>query len=75
MSSQIKDEYRTDHLKFTDLHGGRHLTVCTDLLEEESFTRACLTVHPSALVDPGSDMAMVPDANTAWVDPFTGTKP
>ena len=37
---QIKDEgIELIDLKFTDLHGKwQHLTVCTDLLEEESFT-------------------------------------
>ena len=42
---QIKDEgIELIDLKFTDLHGKwQHLTVCTDLLEEESFTAVSYT--------------------------------
>ena len=72
---QIKDEgIELIDLKFTDLHGKwQHLTVCTDLLEEESFTEGLAFDGSSIRGWKGiqaSDMAMVPDANTAWVDPF-----
>ena len=72
---QIKDEgIELIDLKFTDLHGKwQHLTICTDLLEEESFTEGLAFDGSSIRGWKGiqaSDMAMVPDANTAWVDPF-----
>ncbi|WP_392345352.1 type I glutamate--ammonia ligase [Parasynechococcus sp.] len=72
---QIKDEgIELIDLKFTDLHGKwQHLTVCTDLMEEESFTEGLAFDGSSIRGWKGiqaSDMAMVPDANTAWVDPF-----
>ena len=72
---QIKDEgIELIDLKFTDLHGKwQHLTVCTDLLEEESFTEGLAFDGSSIRGWKGiqaSDMAMVPDASTAWVDPF-----
>ena len=72
---QIKDEgIELIDLKFTDLHGKwQHLTVCTDLLEEESFTEGLAFDGSSIRGWKGiqaSDMAMVPDPNTAWVDPF-----
>ncbi|MCP9800507.1 type I glutamate--ammonia ligase [Synechococcus sp. RedBA-s] len=61
-------------LKFADLHGQwQHLTVCTDLLEEDSFEtglafdgssiRGWKAIHES-------DMAIVPDPTAAWIDPF-----
>ena len=72
---QIKDEgIELIDLKFTDLHGKwQHLTVCTDLLEEESFTEGLAFDGSSIRGWKGiqaSDMAMVPDPSTAWVDPF-----
>ena len=72
---QIKDEgIELIDLKFTDLHGKwQHLTVCTDLLEEESFAEGLAFDGSSIRGWKGiqaSDMAMVPDASTAWVDPF-----
>ena len=72
---QIKDEgIELIDLKFTDLHGKwQHLTVCTDLLEEDSFTEG-LAFDGSSIRGwksiNASDMAMVPDASTAWIDPF-----
>ena len=72
---QIKDEgIELIDLKFTDLHGKwQHLTVCTDMIEEESFTEGLAFDGSSIRGWKGiqaSDMAMVPDASTAWVDPF-----
>ena len=72
---QIKDEgIELFDLKFTDLHGKwQHLTVCTDLLEEESFTEG-LAFDGSSIrgwkAINASDMAMVPDPSSAWIDPF-----
>jgi glutamine synthetase len=72
---QIKDEgIELIDLKFTDLHGKwQHLTVCTDLLEEESFTEG-LAFDGSSIrgwkAINASDMAMVPDPSSAWIDPF-----
>ena len=61
-------------LKFTDLHGKwQHLTVCTDLLDEDAF-RDGLAFDGSSIrgwkAINASDMAMVPDPNSAWIDPF-----
>ena len=61
-------------LKFTDLHGKwQHLTVCQDLIEPESFTEG-LAFDGSSIrgwkAINASDMAMVPDPSTAWIDPF-----
>ena len=61
-------------LKFTDLHGKwQHLTVCSDLVDEDAF-RDGLAFDGSSIrgwkAINASDMAMVPDPNTAWVDPF-----
>jgi glutamine synthetase len=72
---QIKDEgIELIDLKFTDLHGKwQHLTVCTELLEEESFTEG-LAFDGSSIrgwkAINASDMAMVPDPSSAWIDPF-----
>jgi glutamine synthetase len=72
---RIKDEgIELIDLKFTDLHGKwQHLTVCADLLDEQSFTEG-LAFDGSSIrgwkTINESDMAMVPDANTAWIDPF-----
>ena len=72
---QIKDEgIELIDLKFTDLHGKwQHLTVCKDLIEPESFTEG-LAFDGSSIrgwkAINASDMAMVPDPATAWIDPF-----
>lgn len=72
---RIKDEdLELIDLKFADLHGRwQHLTICADLLNEQSFQtglpfdgssiRGWKAIHES-------DMAMVPDPATAWIDPF-----
>lgn len=72
---RIRDEgIELIDLKYADLHGKwQHLTVCADLLSEESFLtglafdgssiRGWKAIHES-------DMAMVPDPATAWIDPF-----
>ena len=76
---QIKDEgIELIDLKFADVHGKwQHLTVHKDLVEEESFTEG-LAFDGSSIrgwkAINESDMAMVPDASTAWVDPFYGEK-
>ena len=76
---QIKDEgIELIDLKFTDVHGKwQHLTVHRDLVEEESFSEG-LAFDGSSIrgwkAINESDMAMVPDANTAWVDPFYSQK-
>ena len=76
---QIKDEgIELIDLKFTDLHGKwQHLTICSDLLEAESFNEG-LAFDGSSIrgwksID-ASDMAMVPDPSTAWIDPFYSHK-
>ena len=61
-------------LKFTDLHGKwQHLTVCADLVDEDAF-RDGLAFDGSSIrgwkAINKSDMSMVPDPSTAWVDPF-----
>jgi len=72
---QIKDDgIEFVDLKFSDLHGKwQHLTVCTDMIEEESFTEG-LAFDGSSIrgwkAINASDMAMIPDPSTAWVDPF-----
>ncbi len=72
---QIKDEgIELIDLKFTDLHGKwQHLTVASDLIEESSFTEG-LAFDGSSIrgwkAINESDMAMVPDASTSWIDPF-----
>jgi len=76
---QIKDEgIELIDLKFTDVHGKwQHLTVHRDLVEEESFSEG-LAFDGSSIrgwkAINESDMAMVPDASTAWVDPFYSQK-
>lgn len=72
---QIKDEgIELVDLKFTDLHGKwQHLTVCSDLIDEEAFTSGVpfdgSSIRGWKAINE-SDMEMVPDANTAWIDPF-----
>ncbi len=72
---QIKDEgIELVDLKFTDLHGKwQHLTVTADMVDEEAF-KTGLAFDGSSIrgwkAINESDMCMVPDASTAWVDPF-----
>ena len=76
---QIKDEgIELIDLKFTDVHGKwQHLTVHRDLVEEESFSEG-LAFDGSSIrgwkAINESDMAMVPDPNSAWIDPFYSQK-
>ena len=73
--SQIKDEgIELIDLKFTDIHGKwQHLTVTSDMIEEDSFSEG-LAFDGSSIrgwkAINASDMSMVPDASTAWIDPF-----
>ena len=73
--SQIKDEgIELIDLKFTDIHGKwQHLTLTSDMIEEESFTEG-LAFDGSSIrgwkAINASDMSMVPDSSTAWIDPF-----
>ena len=75
----IKDEgIELIDLKFIDLHGKwQHLTVTPDLVEEEAFTEGVAfdgsSIRGWKAINE-SDMAMVPDPNTAWIDPFYGHK-
>ncbi len=72
---QIKDEgIELVDLKFTDLHGKwQHLTLTSEMIEEESFSEG-LAFDGSSIrgwkAINESDMAMVPDPSTAWIDPF-----
>ncbi|NJK27366.1 MAG: type I glutamate--ammonia ligase [Coleofasciculaceae cyanobacterium SM2_3_26] len=65
-------------LKFIDLPGTwQHLTIYKDLLEEESFTEGVAfdgsSIRGWKSINE-SDMAMVPDPATAWIDPFMEEK-
>ncbi len=72
---QIKDEeIELIDLKFADLHGKwQHLTVHADLIVADSFSEG-LAFDGSSIrgwkAINESDMAMVPDPATAWIDPF-----
>jgi len=72
---QIKDDgIELIDLKFTDLHGKwQHLTVCADMVDDAAFSDG-LAFDGSSIrgwkAINASDMAMVPDPNTAWIDPF-----
>ena len=72
---QIKDEgIELIDLKFSDLNGKwQHLTVCSDMVDEDAF-REGLAFDGSSIrgwkAINASDMSMVPDPATAWVDPF-----
>jgi glutamine synthetase len=72
---QIKDEgIELIDLKFSDLHGKwQHLTVCSGMLGEDEF-REGLAFDGSSIrgwkAINESDMSMVPDPSTAWIDPF-----
>lgn len=61
-------------LKFVDLFGiWQHCTFHKSLIEEESFTEGVAFDGSSIRGWKGiqaSDMAMVPDPKTAWIDPF-----
>ena len=76
---QIKDEgIELIDLKFIDLNGKwQHITVTPDLVEEEAFTEGVAfdgsSIRGWKAINE-SDMAMVPDPNTAWIDPFYGHK-
>ncbi|MAR05690.1 MAG: type I glutamate--ammonia ligase [Cyanobium sp. NAT70] len=72
---QIKDNgIEFIDLKFSDLHGKwQHLTVCSDMVDEDSFQEG-LAFDGSSIrgwkAINKSDMSMIPDPNTAWEDPF-----
>ena len=72
---KIKDEgIALVDLKFTDLHGKwQHLTVCSELIDEEAFNSGIAfdgsSIRGWKAINE-SDMEMVPDASTAWIDPF-----
>ena len=72
---QIKDEgIELIDLIFTDLHGKwQHLTVASELIEESSFSEG-LAFDGSSIrgwnAINESDMSMVPDPSTSWIDPF-----
>ncbi len=72
---QIKDEgIELIDLKFTDIHGKwQHLTVTSDMIDESAFKEG-LAFDGSSIrgwkAINESDMSMVPDANTSWIDPF-----
>lgn len=76
---RIKDEgIELIDLKFVDLHGKwQHLTVCQDLIDEGSFTDGVAfdgsSIRGWKAINE-SDMAMVPDPKTAWIDPFYSHK-
>nr|AUG32095.1 Glutamine synthetase, glutamate--ammonia ligase [Paulinella longichromatophora] len=71
----IKDEsIELVDLKFCDLQGTwQHVTICPTLLEEDSFTSG-IAFDGSSIRGwkpiNESDMVMVPDPSTAWIDPF-----
>lgn len=68
------DDIKLIDLKFIDMPGTwQHLTLYRDEISESSFTEGVAFDGSSirgwkAIND--SDMAMVPDPNTAWIDPF-----
>ncbi|MCP9916160.1 type I glutamate--ammonia ligase [Cyanobium sp. ATX 6F1] len=72
---QIKEEeIELIDLKFADLHGKwQHLTVHADLIAAESFSEGVAfdgsSIRGWKSINE-SDMAMVPDPATAWIDPF-----
>ncbi|WP_269622850.1 type I glutamate--ammonia ligase [Prochlorococcus marinus] len=73
--NQIKEEgIELIDLKFTDIHGKwQHLTVTSDMIEENSFQEG-LAFDGSSIrgwkAINESDMSMVPDPSTSWIDPF-----
>jgi glutamine synthetase len=61
-------------LKFVDLYGKwQHLTVCQNMINEGSFYEGVAfdgsSIRGWKAINE-SDMEMVPDANSAWIDPF-----
>ena len=78
--SQIKDEgIELIDLKFTDIHGKwQHLTLTSDMIEEESFTEG-LAFDGSSIrgwkAINASDMSMVPDSVPHGSIPFINIKP
>ena len=72
---QIKDEgIELIDLKFTDIHGKwQHLTVTSDMIDESAFKEG-LAFDGSSIrgwkAINESDMSMVPDSSTSWIDPF-----
>ena len=65
-------------LKFVDLHGKwQHLTVCKDLIDADAFSDGVAfdgsSIRGWKAINE-SDMAMVPDPSTAWIDPFYSHK-
>jgi glutamine synthetase len=76
---RIKDEgIELIDLKFVDLHGKwQHLTVCQDLIDESAFSEGVAfdgsSIRGWKAINE-SDMAMVPDPSTAWIDPFYSHK-
>ena len=76
---QIQDEgIELIDLKFVDLYGKwQHLTVAKDLIDEDSFVSGVAfdgsSIRGWKAINE-SDMAMVPDPSTAWIDPFYSHK-
>jgi glutamine synthetase len=76
---QIQDDgIELIDLKFVDLHGKwQHLTVCKDLIDADAFTDGVAfdgsSIRGWKAINE-SDMAMVPDPATAWIDPFYSHK-
>ncbi len=73
--AKIKDEnIQLIDLKFIDTPGiWQHLTLYQDQIDESSFTEGVpfdgSSIRGWKSINE-SDMAMVPDPNTAWIDPF-----
>ncbi|MEO0409000.1 MAG: type I glutamate--ammonia ligase [Cyanobacteria bacterium P01_A01_bin.135] len=73
--NRIKDEnIQMIDLKFIDLPGTwQHLTVFQDQIDEDSFDSGVAfdgsSIRGWKAINE-SDMMMVPDPNTAWIDPF-----
>nr|YP_009530506.1 glutamine synthetase, glutamate--ammonia ligase [Paulinella micropora]AXY63195.1 glutamine synthetase, glutamate--ammonia ligase [Paulinella micropora] len=71
----IKDEnIELVDLKFCDLYGTwQHLTICSELIEEDSFTSGIAfdgsSIRGWKAINE-SDMVMIPDPGTSWIDPF-----
>jgi len=68
------DDIKIIDLKFIDMPGTwQHLTLYQDQIDESSFTEGVAfdgsSIRGWKAINE-SDMAMVPDPNTAWIDPF-----
>lgn len=68
------DDIKIIDLKFIDMPGTwQHLTLYHDQIDESSFTEGIpfdgSSIRGWKAINE-SDMAMVPDPNTAWIDPF-----